>query len=972
MEQPVATSGPELVRRWAASGAMALTGRSDGPALVPPAGVLARIAELGERGGADAFGLLAERAAIAGLGRQGDRSCGSASRLLPMGDGWAAVTLARDEDVDLVPAWLELDPTGTGSSSKRPDSGRSREGFGGEGAGDDVWAAVRQGLAARSGAALVDRGRWLGLPVALAGSVAVRDRATGQRGAAGDGLDGLPVRATMLGAAGARRAADRPRRSAPLVVDLSSLWAGPLCARLLGAAGADVVKVESVHRPDGARRGPAPFFELLHGGHRAVALDLRSPEGVEALGRLLRAADVVVEASRPRALAQLGLGAEEVIARSAAGGHGGPAVWVSITGYGRTGPGRDSVAFGDDAAAAGGLVAWDGAGPCFLADAVADPLSGLMAAAAVRAALAAGGTWLLDVAMAEVAAHVAGGDGGDGAGGSTWAADPGLEPAVPHAQAVTRRSPGLGEHTDEVLAGLARPAGLAAAPAPRSSPERPDPGRSGEDLGLGPWPGPGRGLGREGAAGEAAASGGSSWLLRDVEVDGRRVDVAVDGGTVVDVAERIDPTGMEHVVDGGGGVLLPGLHDHHIHLLALAAARGSVPLGPPAVTTADEMRAALHGADAALPPGAWIRAVGYHERVAGPLDRHVLDAVLPVPGRPVRVQHRSGGLWVLNSAGLAAAGVPDTAAGETGRLFRMDGWLAERVGSDLDPGALAAVGDELASYGVTGVTDATPFEGASGRRGLEALAAAVRVGELPQRIVVTGGPGLDPDVVSSTLPRGPVKVLLHDHRLPALDKVVSWIAGAHRAGRPVAVHCVTREALVLTVAALEAAGSHGGDRIEHGAVVPGELVPTLRRLGLTVVTQPGFVAERGDDYLADVDAADRPDLWRCASLVAGGVGVAGSTDAPFGHPDPWRAMAAAVERCTAAGRVLGADERLAVRRALDLFLGPLDRPAAGPRRVEPGVPADLCLLAQPTDDLLADPAAAHVVATVLQGRLHVP
>src|SRR4029453_19173112 len=96
----------------------------------------------------------------------------------------------------------------------------------------------------------------------------------------------------------------------PLVVDLSSLWAGPLCAHLLGLQGARVVKVESTGRPDGARRGPAAFFDLLHGGPRGVARDLRDPAGAACLRRLLAAADVVVEASRPRALRQLGIEAE--------------------------------------------------------------------------------------------------------------------------------------------------------------------------------------------------------------------------------------------------------------------------------------------------------------------------------------------------------------------------------------------------------------------------------------------------------------------------------------------------------------------------------------------------------------------------------------------------------------------------------------------------------------------------------------
>ena len=78
-------------------------------------------------------------------------------------------------------------------------------------------------------------------------------------------------------------------------------------------------------------------------------------------------------------------------------------VWASITAYGRTGPWSDRIGFGDDAAAAGGLVVRDAEGPLFCADAVADPLAGLCAAAGVLDAVAAGGGLLVDVALREVA-----------------------------------------------------------------------------------------------------------------------------------------------------------------------------------------------------------------------------------------------------------------------------------------------------------------------------------------------------------------------------------------------------------------------------------------------------------------------------------------------------------------------------------------------------------------------------------------
>ena len=208
-----------------------------------------------------------------------------------------------------------------------------------------------------------------------------------------------------LGEAGPTGVAAEPLGSAPareaaglLVVDLSALWAGPLCGDLLAGAGATVVKVESRSRPDGARRGPAAFFDLLNWRKRSVALDLQRAEGPRLLHALVQRADVVIEASRPRALAQLGISARRLVEGD------GPQVWISITGYGRSGDGANRVGFGDDAAVAGGLVAWAGRTPMFCADAVADPLTGLTAANACLDALSRGGRWLLDVSMAGVSA----------------------------------------------------------------------------------------------------------------------------------------------------------------------------------------------------------------------------------------------------------------------------------------------------------------------------------------------------------------------------------------------------------------------------------------------------------------------------------------------------------------------------------------------------------------------------------------
>ena len=166
-------------------------------------------------------------------------------------------------------------------------------------------------------------------------------------------------------------------------------------------------------------------------------------------------------------------------------------------------------------------------------------------------------------------------------------------------------------------------------------------------------------------------------VIRRAEVEGRIVDVRIEAGRVVEVAAGSPsaPLTDDEVFDAAGGALLPGLHDHHIHLLALAAAARSVRVGPADVGGAEGFARSLRAADAELEPGRWVRAVGYHESVAGPLDRYDLDAI--VPGRPVRVQHRSGAMWVVNSSAAMALGL--AAGSPTGVELAADGTPTGRL-----------------------------------------------------------------------------------------------------------------------------------------------------------------------------------------------------------------------------------------------------------------------------------------------------
>jgi crotonobetainyl-CoA:carnitine CoA-transferase CaiB-like acyl-CoA transferase len=244
------------------------------------------------------------------------------------------------------------------------------------------------------------------------------------------------------------------------VLDLSTLWSGPLCAQLLQSLGACVVKAESLSRPDGARRGPTAFYDLLNHGKHSVALDFAG-DGVSRLRELIDWADVVIESARPRGLQQLGISAEQCVAAR------NGLTWISITGYGREPPQGDWIAFGDDAGIAAGLSALlqQVSGLALICgDAVADPLTGLHAALAALASHQQGGGHLLSLSLRDVVEHCVGFSRPGGADltrrWQDWTTEVrglGLDGQSPVARTAAGRARALGADTETVMAWLRRP-----------------------------------------------------------------------------------------------------------------------------------------------------------------------------------------------------------------------------------------------------------------------------------------------------------------------------------------------------------------------------------------------------------------------------------------------------------------------------------------------------------------------------------
>jgi predicted amidohydrolase YtcJ len=453
-------------------------------------------------------------------------------------------------------------------------------------------------------------------------------------------------------------------------------------------------------------------------------------------------------------------------------------------------------------------------------------------------------------------------------------------------------------------------------------------------------------------------------LIRRAELEsGVIADVRVDRGVVVAIGQ-LEAFANESVIHARAGLLLPGLHDHHIHVAALAAALTSVRCGPPDVTDADSFAACLQ-----MPGSGWLRATGYHERVAGMLDAAMLDRI--VHDRPLRVQHRSGRMWFFNSAGLErllaarapSAGLERENDRYTGRLIDDDAWLQQALGSE--PPSFAGVGALLARMGVTGLTEISPGNDATIARH---FIKETESEALPHRVLLAGKLDLAEQDVSGRVGLGPAKLHLHEAHLPTLEKTSQFVRNAHLRGRNVAVHCATEVELVFTLAAFSEAGALKGDRIEHASVTPDYAVAEIARLGLAVVTQPHFIHERGDAYLQDVDVDSQPLLYRLRAFLNAGVTLAAGSDAPFGGYDPWLSMASAISRRTQQGQSVGGSEALTPEQALDLYLR-ASNALEQRRRVTVGAPADLCLLDRSWRKMRESLSSANVRATIIDGKL---
>jgi len=288
---------------------------------------------------------------------------GSCHLLLTQDRQWIALNLSRSSDWELLPALFRTT------------------------APVNTWLNVATQVEKNPATDLLDQGRALGLAIAAAEKNHISP----------------PENYFEIISRGKKCKDIRVNNKPIRVLDLSSLWAGPLCSQLLQQAGAQVVKVESKTRPDGAglntRSGGKEFYAWLNRNKELITLDFSEANDIQQLKQMIVEADIVIEGSRPRALRQLGIDAEAMVQQQPG------LVWVSITGYGRCEPQANWIAFGDDAAISAGLSGVADNKPVFIGDAIADPLTGLHAALAAYENYQCGHSALIDLNLHTVSRY---------------------------------------------------------------------------------------------------------------------------------------------------------------------------------------------------------------------------------------------------------------------------------------------------------------------------------------------------------------------------------------------------------------------------------------------------------------------------------------------------------------------------------------------------------------------------------------
>ncbi len=472
------------------------------------------------------------------------------------------------------------------------------------------------------------------------------------------------------------------------------------------------------------------------------------------------------------------------------------------------------------------------------------------------------------------------------------------------------------------------------------------------------------------------------------------------------------------VVDLGDAVVVPGLHDAHMHPSMTAEDLLHADLSPAAVRSKEQLLDALRRQAATTPPGRWVRGSRYdHVKTTGGavIDRADLDAVSTE--HPILVVHVAAHWGVANSAALAAGGIDEDTPPPEGGDFGWDaaghlnGVLYEQAlfdyanaaaarrpvvvpESDLEDllGGLDRAQRMFHAAGLTTVGDAmvgpTAWRlfGEAERRGRLSLrvdmllthhhfdhveALGLRSGFGGDRLRFAGVKAfVDGAVAGGTCLLEQPYEGTHDHgrQTMATADLREVVRRVHGAGTRLAVHANGDRAINLVLDAYEAA--HEADprpdlhhRIEHCTVVDDAILARMKALHVGAAPFGSYVAFHGDKLVGWYGEQRLERMFAHRSFLDAGVVVAGSSDYPCGPYEPLLALQSCVTRRSAEGQLLGGSQRVTPQQALGIYtVGSATAAGRAGRlgRLAPGYLADFTVLGD--DPRTCDPDAIAEIA----------
>jgi predicted amidohydrolase YtcJ len=485
--------------------------------------------------------------------------------------------------------------------------------------------------------------------------------------------------------------------------------------------------------------------------------------------------------------------------------------------------------------------------------------------------------------------------------------------------------------------------------------------------------------------------------------------VAVKKGIIIGIGEDNEISSFKasstKMIDGHGLPVIPGFNDSHCHPISFAMSLVYVDCSPEKVNNIEDIVQKIRHCGESTPEGEWIRAAGYNElQLTEKRHPTFRDLDRAAPANPTILIKDTGKTCVLNSLALKIIGIsvetPNPKAGFierdpksriptgvlSGLIDEMRMKLPPVTQSELRQGIKLA--DQF--YLENGITSIQDVTWSNSLRHWDYYQELKREGRFSPRVAVMAGSdnvdefkkhGLSTGSGNSMLKLSSAKIALDEStgcEHPPQAELNRHALRAHRAGFQIALHVSDVQALLTALETLRYVTDNDPapvkrPRLEHCSACPPDLMPELKSLNVTVVTQPFFLYTMGEQFLKEVETRQLNWLFPLKTLIRNSVKTAISSDSPLLPACPFKGIYTAVARKEKFGKSITTEESISTLDALKMYSSvpawtTFDEKTKG--TLTPGKVADLAVLSDdPTKtepDKIMD---IKVVKTIIGGKI---